>query len=255
MGSPDHTDLYDEADFADLYHKFRPRYPEALFEYLASLVSAHEMAWDCGTGNGQAALGLAHDFRIVIATDVSLPQVAAGARRDGRITYVVATAERPPLADGSVDLVTVALALHWFDLDRFYAEVHRVVRPGGLIACWMYHLQAVSPEIDAIVRRLYGEILGPYWLPQNRHVENAYADLPFPFDRIEAPAFKLEQRWDLDHLVGYLRTWSASRHYFNQTGRDPLELIWGDLASVWGKPESRREVVWPLHLLVGRVPK
>jgi SAM-dependent methyltransferase len=253
MGSPDHTDLYGEPDFADLYRKFRPRYPEALFEYLASLVSAHDMAWDCGTGNGQAALGLADRFRSVVATDISPPQLVVGARLDERIGYVVAAAERPPLADRSVDLVTVALALHWFDLDRFYAEVRRVLRPAGVIACWMYHLQAVSPEIDAIVRRLYGEILGPFWLPQNRHVENAYADLPFHFDRIEVPAFKLEQRWDLGHLVGYLRTWSASRRYLNRTGRDPLEWIRGDLAEVWGKPELEREVVWPLHLLVGRV--
>ncbi len=254
MSSWNHADIYKEPEFAGLYHKFRPRYPVSLFKYLASLVSSHDVAWDCATGNGQAALGLTGHFRIVFATDAS-PQQVAGALHHEKIAYIIAPAEQSPLPDASVDLVTVALALHWFHHDQFYAEVHRVIRPGGVVACWTYHLQTVSPEVDAIVQRLYADILGPYWLPENKHVENGYEDLMFPFERIETPVFELERQWDLNHVLGYLRTWSASQCFYTETGRDPLEMIREDLAEAWGKPGMKRKVVWRLRTLVGRASK
>ena len=149
--------------------------------------------------------------------------------------------------------MTVALALHWFDHDRFYAEVWRVVRPGGVLACWTYHLQTVSPEVDAVVRRLYADILGPYWSPQIRHIEDGYRSLPFPFEEVASPPFRLVNTWDVNRLAAYMGTWSGSQRYRKETGRDPLDEIRNDLAGAWGDPQQEREVGWDLHLRVGRV--
>ena len=144
-------------------------------------------------------------LRAVVATDAS-PQQITHARPHPKVTYLVAPAERTPLKDASVDLVTVALALHWFDHDRFYADVRRVVRPSGILACWTYHLQTVSPEVDAVVRRLYADILGPYWPPQVRHIEDGYRSLPFPFEEFTPPPFQLVQEWDMNRLAAYMGT-------------------------------------------------
>jgi SAM-dependent methyltransferase len=206
----------------------------------------------CATGNGQAALGLTPHFRAVVATDAS-PQQIAQAHPHPKVTYLVAPAERMPLRDASVDLVTVALALHWFDHDRFYEEVRRVVRPGGVLACWTYHLQTVSPEVDAVVRRLYTDILGPYWSPEVRHIENGYRSLPFPFEEITPPRFRLAQKWDSNRLAAYMDTWSGSQRYRKETGRDAIDEIRGELTASWGDPSEEREVAWDLHLRVGRV--
>ena len=115
------------------YTKFRPHYPRALFEYLAALPAARRRAWDCGTGNGQAACDLAEFVDEVVATDPSQNQISH-ATPHAKVKYQVAPAEHCPLADQSVDLVTVAQALHWFDLERFYAEVRRVGRAGSVLA-------------------------------------------------------------------------------------------------------------------------
>lgn len=247
MTFPDHF-----SDHADRYEAYRPTYPEALFIYLTSLAPVHGLAWDCATGNGQAALALTPHFDAVVATDAS-PQQIAQAHRHPKVTYLVAPAERTPLRDASVDLVAVALALHWFDLDRFYGEVRRVVRPGGVLACWTYHLQKVSPEIDEVVRRLYADILEPFWSPQIRHIEDGYRSLPFPFEEVTPPRFRLVQTWDLRRLTAYMGTWSGSQSYRKGTGRDPIEEIRDDLTAAWGDPEQEREVAWDLHLRVGRV--
>jgi ubiquinone/menaquinone biosynthesis C-methylase UbiE len=235
------------SDHADRYEALRPTYPDALFAYLASLVPAHDLAWDCATGNGQAALGLTPHFDAVVATDAS-PQQIALAPPHPKVSYLVAPAERTPLKDGSVDLVTVALALHWFDLDRFYAEVRRVVRPGGVIACWTYHLQTVSPDVDAVVRRLYADILGPYWSPEVRHIENGYRSLPFRFEEITPPPFRLVQNWDMNRLNGHVVRFAAIPQ---RDWASPLDEIRDELAAAWGDPNEEREFSWDLHLRVG----
>ena len=242
------------SDHADRYEAYRPTYPDALSAYLASLVSSYDLAWDCATGNGQAALALTPHFRAVVATDAS-PRQIAQARPHPKVTYLVAPAERTPLKDASVDLVTVALALHWFDLDLFYEEVRRVVRPGGVLACWTYHLQTVSPEVDAVVRRLYADILGPFWSPQIRHIEDGYRSLPFPFEEITPPRFCLVQEWDVNRLAALMGTWSASQRFRKETGRDALDEVRDELAAAWGDPSREREVAWDLHVRVGRVSR
>jgi ubiquinone/menaquinone biosynthesis C-methylase UbiE len=237
---------------ADRYEAFRPTYPDALFAYLSSLGTLRELAWDCATGNGQAAVALAPYFTTIIATDASQKQIDH-ARPCANVQYRVAPADGVPLADASVDLVTVAQALHWFDLPRFYDEVRRVARPGGLIAVWCYQLHTITPEVDAIVERYYADIVGADWPPERRLVEEGYRTLAFPFDEVAPPPFQMVHRWPLDQILGYLGSWSATQRYQKRTGADPLDLIRGELALAWGDPENTRDVTWPLHLRIGRV--
>ena len=234
------------------YKAFRPPYPEALFRHLASLVAQHRLAWDCATGNGQSALALTPYFDEVLGTDAS-PEQIEEATRHSRVAYALAVAERTPIADASVDLVTVSLALHWFDHDRFYREVRRVVRPGGVLACWSYHLQRVTPEVDAVVRRLYTDLLGDYWAPQIRHVADGYRSLPFPFDEIPMPPFRISERWNLERLLRCMGTWSGSQAYQRTTGRDAVDEVRNDLTAAWGDSDQVREVVWDLDFRVGRI--
>ena len=237
---------------ADRYEASRPTYPEALFAYLSSLCPRRELAWDCATGNGQAAVALAPYFSTVIATDASQKQIDR-ARLNARIQYRVAPADKAPIAHSSVDLVTVAQALHWFDLPRFYAEVRRVARPDAIIAVWCYQLHSVTPAVDAIVERYYADIVGADWPPERRLVEEGYRTLAFPFHEVASPPLQMIHHWNLSQVLGYLGSWSATQRYQKRTGADPLDLIRGDLATAWGDPEKARDVTWPLHLRVGRV--
>jgi SAM-dependent methyltransferase len=231
------------------YAKFRPRYPEELFRYLATATPSNELAWDCATGNGQAAVALAETFERVIATDASEKQIA-NAERYPRVEYRIAPAEESGLDASSVDLVTVAQALHWFDLERFYAEVRRVLKPQGVIAAWAYKLATVSPKIDTVVNHYYSDVVGAYW-PTERGLVEKFEELPFPFPEIAAPPFEMVAEWSVEHLVGYLRTWSATQRFMAERKRDPLEVVEEELRSEWG--DSARRVVWPLTVRVGRL--
>jgi SAM-dependent methyltransferase len=237
---------------ADRYTRYRPGYPRELFAYLATLPAAANRAWDCGTGNGQAAIALAEYFQEVEATDPSARQIEH-AQPHERVLYQVAPAEKCPLADGSVDLVTVAQALHWFDLEKFYGEVRRVGRAGSVLAAWTYGLATITAEVDAVVLRLYSDVLDEYWPPERRLVEQRYQGIPFPFADIAPPPFSMSANWTLDDLLGYLGTWSSAQKYLEAHGANPLDLVREDLARAWGPAEQERTVHWPLYLRVGRV--
>ena len=227
------------------YARFRPTYPSALFAWLASAVPRTHRAWDCATGNGQAAFGLAEHFDEVVATDASAAQLAS-ATRHPRVNYSCATAERSALHDRSIDLVAVAQALHWLDLDAFYREAARVVVPGGVIAVWSYGPIEVDGEIDVVVGDLYRRTLGKYWPTERAHVDNGYRDLAFPFDSIECPVHSMSARWTLADLLGYIGTWSAARRYIEANGGDALHRFAAELSMRWGNASDRREVRWPL---------
>ena len=237
---------------ADRYTQFRPRYPRALFEYLATLVDRRDRAWDCGTGGGQAAVALSEFFDEVAATDPSARQIEH-AQRNPRVAYFVASAEKCPLADRSVDLVTVAQALHWFDLERFYGEVQRVARPRGVLAVWTYGLTKIDPTIDRVIWHFYADVLGAYWPPERRIVEERYQTIPFPFHELPAPELVMTAQWNLDDLVGYLGTWSSVQKYSEQHAANPLLKVQTELAAVWGSPEQVRQVTWPLLTRIGRI--
>jgi hypothetical protein len=237
---------------ADRYEAFRPTYPEALFAYLAALCPFHDLAWDCATGNGQAAVPLAAYFRAVIATDASQKQIDQARPRE-KVRYLVAPADKVPIDQASVDLVTVAQALHWLDLTGFYAEVRRVARPGCVIAVWCYQLNTIAPKIDATIHRLYADIVGADWPPERRLVEEGYRTLDFSFQEFALPPFQMVHSWDLEHLLGYLGSWSSVQRYRTRTGLDPLELVRAELEAAWGDPKQARGVTWPLHVRAGRV--
>jgi SAM-dependent methyltransferase len=233
------------------YAQCRPSYPEKLFAFLSSQAPGRRLCWDCATGNGQAAVALAEWFDQVIATDASQQQLERSIPHPS-VAYRRATAESSTLPSASVDLVTVAAAVHWFDLDAFYAEVRRVARAEAVVACWSYGPNpSINAPVDAIVRQLAEEILGAYWPPELAQNRARYARLPFPFAEIDAPRFEARVLWGLDAFAGHLRSWSAVGPYSRATGDDPVQRVWPALEQAWG-PETR-QVSWDLHLRVGRV--
>lgn len=237
---------------AGQYASFRPNYPDELLAYLASLVSQRELAWDCGTGSGQAAQGLAKYFTHVIATDGSADQIAQVVPSE-RIEYRVARAEDVNLPPHSVDLITSAQAVHWFDLDSFYPLVRRAAKPDGVLAVWMYHLPVISPDIDPIVESFYTNILAGFWPDRFYYLEARYRTLPFPFEEIETPAFEMRASWKLDQLSGFLDTWSAVRRFRSERGQHPLQILWPELSKAWGQPDQTRLIRWPVYLRAGKI--
>jgi SAM-dependent methyltransferase len=233
------------------YARFRPTYPPALFAWLAEVAPARAVAVDIGAGSGQASVPIAAWFDRVVAIEPSDAQLA-NAPAHPRIEYRAAAAEATGLDGGIADLLTVAQAFHWLDHARFFAEVRRVVHPGGVLAVWCYNLARITPEIDAIVHELAEVRLGPYWEPERRLVELEYRTVEFPFNELAAPAFAMELTWTLEHLVGYLGTWSPLRPYVARHGEDPIEAILPALARAWGGPVERR-VSWPLAVRAFRL--
>jgi SAM-dependent methyltransferase len=237
---------------AGAYRSFRPRYPPGLFAWLASIAPRRDAALDCGCGSGQASVGLAAHFARVHAVDPS-PDLVAHAEPHPGVDYRVARAEETGLPPASVDLVVAAQAFHWFDQPAFEREVRRVARPGAAVAAITYGRSTVSPEVDAVVDRLYGEIVGADWPPERVHVESGYRTLPFPWPEVEAPAFDISESWDLGRLLGYLATWSAVTRHRKRTGGDPVALVEPALREAWGPPAAQRRVTWPLSIRAGRV--
>lgn len=234
------------------YSKYRPVYPDALFDYLVGVAPSSGLAWDCATGSGQAARKLAQRFSRVIATDASEDQIRKAKPVDN-ITYQVAPAEKAPIPDSAVDLVTVAQALHWFDIELFSREVERVLSTNGVIAVWTYNLLAISPAVDTIINGFYEQVLDRYWPPERLMVENGYRHISFPFQKLACPPFSMSATWSLNELLGYLGTWSAVKQYRENTDSDPLDLIRRKLAAAWGAPDRRHTVDWPLSVIVGKV--
>lgn len=234
------------------YAQNRPRYPETMFEYLASLAPARELAWDCGTGNGQAALALAGNFEHVIATDASEAQIENAFPHE-RIEYRIEPAEHTMIPSKSVDLITVGTAVHWFDFDPFYAEVRRVGKASAILAVWTYHLPVINPEIDAWLEKFYRVTLAGFWPERIRYLDQRYRTLPFPFEEIQPPAFEMEADWSLENLAGFLGSWSAVRKLVEVQGEKAFEGQMEELERLWGKKSKKRQIRWPLHFRIGRI--
>jgi SAM-dependent methyltransferase len=235
------------------YARYRPHYPAALFEWLASHVPRHHLAWDCATGSGQAAAGLAAHFSHVVATDASAEQIDSAAPA-AHVEYRVAPAEASGLASGSVDLVTCAQALHWLPRDAFYAEVRRVLRDDGLVAVWGYHIPVVGDEaIDSHIRHFHDVVVGPYWPPARKIVLDRFTTISFPFAEIEPPPFDMRCHWTLDDYAKYLGTQSATDRYREaHGGHDPVPSFVETVAGPWGGLDCTRDVMFPLFLRAGR---
>jgi SAM-dependent methyltransferase len=241
------------SDRASAYARFRPAYPPELFQWLAAESPVRELAWDAGTGSGQAAVGLAAHYATVVATDPS-PDQLAEARQYPGVQYRRGMEGESGLGPASADLVTAAQALHWFDLEAFYREVARVLKPRGLLAVWCYGLHRVTPEVDRVFDRFYGQTVGPWWPAERAEVESGYRRLPFPYPELPVPDFNMVAVLDMAGLMAYVSTWSAVRRKIAATGTDPMLDLAGELGSAWGDPSAPRRVRWPLSVRVGRTP-
>jgi ubiquinone/menaquinone biosynthesis C-methylase UbiE len=244
------TDLFSKQ--AASYQKHRPTSPPALFEYLHSLTTEHQLAWDCGTGNGQAAIGLADFYEQVYATDPSEQQIKH-ATLHPRIIYKIERAETCGLTDHTADLITIANALHWFDFSTFYAEVKRVLKPNGVIAAWTYGHTTISPGIDAIIKHYHDEIVGEFWQDENRLIDKNYATIPFPFEPVSAPPFSTHKEMSFDDLIGLIHSWSATQKYIDKYASDPVKNIQQQLRSLWQNEKATAS--WQLILKIGRNKK
>lgn len=245
-----HKDLF-SAHSAD-YRSFRPTYPRSLFDYLASLVSSHDVAWDVGCGNGQSSIELARHFGAVNATDISAEQLK-NAMQDPRVHYSVASAEKSGLLPGSVNLITSSQAFHWFNRDNFIAEVRRVSAPqGAVVAIWCYDVCKISNELDPVIEHLYNGILKGYWEPERALVDELYASVVMPFEEIPMPSFEMTAEWSLAHLTGYFHTWSAVNTYIRKNDNDPIEMVASDLRHAFGNAKSRT-VRWHLQPRAWRI--
>ena len=235
------------------YAAFRPRYPKPLYEWLASVTSAHARVWDCACGSGQASVDLAEHFAEVLATDLSAEQLAHAAAHP-RVSYRVGLAEASGLPDDCVDLVTVAQALHWFDLRRFYQEARRVARTGAILAVWCYGVcELPAARGNAELQHYYSNIVGPYWAPERLLVESGYRTLEFPSPELQPPALTMRLDWTLDQLLGYASSWSASARYFKERGVDPVNALRSALRPHWGEATTRHTVQWPVSLRAARI--
>ncbi len=234
---------------ASAYAQFRPNYPAELIEYILGFVKEKRLAWDCGTGNGQSARLLSHYFQQVFATDISSKQLANAYQADN-IIYAEEPAEKTSLANESVNLVTVAQAIHWFNFEKFYAEVKRVARPGAIIAVWTYSLLQISPEIDTIIHEYHFKTLADFWDPERKYVDDGYAGIPFPFTTIETKPFNIELYWSAEELNGYLHTWSALQKYMAVNPVDPVPGIMDKIKQHWGN-SGKRKICFPVYLKLG----
>lgn len=246
MSSPDFSPI------ARQYAESRPGYPPELFDYLASLVDCRELAWDAATGNGQAALQLARHFRRVVATDVSGEQIRH-ATPHPRIEYRVVASERSGLEGGSVDLLTVASAIHWFDLDGFFAEARRVVRPGGVLAAWSYHAGRMEPPFGEILDRFYRDVVQPYFAPGSKLVDEGYRSLELPGEPLDPPPFWIRADWNLDQMLAFVGTWSGTQEYIRRRGVSPIPRVAEPLERVWGERDRVLTLRWPLSIRVSRL--
>lgn len=236
---------------SDQYALSRPTYPDSIFNYLASLLKDHDLAWDCATGNGQAAHSIATYFSKVVATDASAEQIS-NARPHPAVEYRVEPAEFATIESGTVDLVVVATALHWLDIQRFFAEAKRVLKPDGVVAVWTYFQSHITPEIDELLTNFSRHIVGDYWHPKMQTVWSEYREFDLPFQEIIPPDFVVEISWTMEELMGYLGTWSSTQRFKDDKGFDPVTLLHDQLATVWGNPKQQRVVRWKLAMRVGR---
>jgi SAM-dependent methyltransferase len=238
------------SDRAASYRAFRPTYPSELFAWLADLAPARALAWDCATGNGQAAVPLAAHFAQVFATDASAEQVAH-AERHPNVTYAVAPAEACPLPDASADLVLIAQALHWVDRPKFFAEARRVLKPGGALVATCYLAPSASPAVDVVLRE-WEAFIAPYWTPERALLEDRFRGTEFPFAEVPVPALEVSALVSLDGLLGYLGTWSAARAFEKRHGTNPLEAFASKFAAAWNCAECAHVLRWELTGRAGR---
>jgi len=231
------------------YAQFRPTYPTELYDFLFSLVSDKQTAWDCATGNGQVATELAEHFNQVFATDISQNQLSHAVQKEN-ISYLLQSSDKSTFEDYTFDLITVAQAIHWFDFDAFYSEVKRTLKPFGIFAAFGYGVMQIDEKVDIVIHKLYKTILGQYWDEERKYIDEGYNTLPFPFQELQVPNFSIKTSWSFEQLTGYLNTWSAVQHFKKANGSNPLEMVIEELQLAWG--EGDKDITFPILMKVGK---
>nr|GLL36652.1 putative methyltransferase DDB_G0268948 isoform X1 [Ipomoea trifida] len=248
------------------YSEGRPTYPQQLFDFIAAKTPCHDLVWDVGTGSGQAAMSLAEKYKNVVGTDTS-PNQLQFAPNLPNVRYVctppnmsLTDLETNIGAESSADLVTIAQAMHWFDLPTFYQQVKWILKkPGGVIAAWCYYLPEVSTSVDSVFLRYY-TASGPFWDPARKLVDEKYRTIDFPFDPVEGCEhngpfeFKAEILMNLESYFTYLRSSSAyqtAKHKgVELLGSDVIE----DFSRAWNEDgKSQKIVAFPIYLRIGKV--
>ena len=239
---------------SDLYAKYRPTYPAALIDYILGFVENKQFAWDCATGNGQAALLYANYFEKVFATDISEKQIL-NATPHPKIIYSISEAEKTSFADNSFDLITVSQAYHWLHFDGFYNEATRVGKNGCIVACWGYKLAvAENKKIDELVKYFYVDIVGKYWDAERKYVDAKYETVPFQFERLPSKEFFIDVEWNVDELFGYFSTWSSVQHYIKINNSNPIDEVESKIRAIWNDG-SKKHFSFPVFLLIGKLVK
>lgn len=232
------------------YNEYRPTYPPEIYSFLFSVASGRNLAWDVGCGGGQVAQVLAQSFKQVIATERSEAQLKNAAFAPN-IEYRVEVAEKCSLEDHSVDLITVGEAMHWFRLDDFYREAHRVLKKQGILAAWCYWLRPENMLLNNILKKFDTEIVNAFWLPDVDIVRDYYREIEFPFEEIQAPELTMRALWSVDQLLGYMDTWSASQQFMRVNNIRPTELVRDEIMAIFPR-ETLQEFTWKLGLRIGR---
>ena len=238
-------------DKSEIYLNSRPRYPTELYNILANLCENHERVWDAACGNGQAAVDLARYYAEVKATDISEQQIA-NALIHPKVEYSVQPSESTTFEDGFFDLVCVAQALHWFDHEKFWPEVKRVLRPRGMFAAWGYSWFKIRSDIDHIIEQEFIKIIQPYWAEQNRLLWDHYRNIPFPLKAQKIPDIEMVMSWDIHELFTYLHSWSATRRCMEALGDSFFVNATKKVGRVWGKEHQKRNVVMDFCVIAGR---
>ena len=239
---------------SDLYARYRPTYPKELYEYILSFVKEKNTAWDCATGNGQAAVVLADHFKKVVATDISAAQIEKATLKEN-IEYLVCPAESTPFEENSFDLVTVAQAYHWIKWKEFKEEVTRVCKPGAIIAIWTYYRNTTGDKkIDDAVYSFYENVTKRYWDYARKYVEEKYATVEFDYDLLPVKDFETTLNWQREDMIGYISSWSAIQKYSKVNGRSPIPIIEEEIKKLWPEGEGKK-VSLPIYLKLGAIIK
>jgi ubiquinone/menaquinone biosynthesis C-methylase UbiE len=239
---------------ASLYAQYRPGYPGGLYEHMLQYVNNRQQAWDCATGNGQAAVELARYFDKVMATDISEKQLQQ-AQPHEKITYSVSTAEQTLFPDNSFDCITVAQAYHWFQFEAFGKEVQRVAKPGAVVAIWGYSLVVCEEEaLNTLINSFYRDTVGPYWDKERRYIDDHYTTVPFPYEPLPSKEFQINAQWNRQQLIGYFNTWSSVQHFIKAHQYNPVDELAAAIEQLW-PGDDHKNFYFPLFLKLGRVVK
>jgi SAM-dependent methyltransferase len=195
---------------------------------------------------------LRRHFDVVEATDVSEAQIANAPEME-RVRFSVQSSERSGFADASFDAICVAQGLHWFELDKFWPEATRVLKPEGVFAAWGYGWPKLPPLLADLLQQSLLNVIAPFWSPQNRLLWNGYQTIVLPFPRIEVPRFALRVAWNVDELFMFLHSWSATRKCMEQQGDAFFRRSHESLRKAWGG-DHRRELELDFHAIAGRKP-